>query len=437
MIPAIVIIAICWGIWAVKTFLDCKKSNMPVKFKIKELWNNRFWIGPEKLINIREILALAIIAVRFGYEILSNYYDAPFEFKGYVCISLLMIYTFVIGNFTLKQYIVFGILEVLLFFDPAGYNVAMFCILAVYDVGTAKFAKLFFSVLSVLYGISFILSVSGIISAGNMSAESTRGTSDGWISVRHSFGFCHPNTAGLLLVALVILFFAVRFSKLKWWDWLTGFAALGIVTFVIDSRGAAVFLLVFLLLMFIAKYCPKFYGFKLIKYACPVVPLLCASISVYATYFYDSGNALWSKINSLSTGRIFLMFSAAKQIPITLFGQVTNPSISSEYYIDNFYVNFLMYQGIIPFLTLISCYVFLLYRLCKFKAYPEVAVVISYMIYYCFENRFFATFTNYTFVLFLFAFSVGSKLFILSTAEKDKNLILKTETEKIRKKEHV
>ena len=414
MLPTIAFIAVCWGIWAVKTLLDCKKNNIPLKLRFKDLWNNRFWIGPESLTNVKEILACVLIAIRFGYAVLMNYYDAPPEVQGYVYISFLMIYTFIIGRFNLKQYIVLGAIEVLLLFDPAGYSVVFFCILVAYDFGTEKLIKLFFTVLSVLYSAAIILSVSGVIGTGDMSTEETRGTADGWLSTRHSFGFCHPNTAGLMLTAWVILYFAVRYSKLKWYDWLVGAAALGVVTFVIDSRGAMVFLLAFLLLMFAARYFPKLYDFKLMKFACPAVPVMLTGVSVFATYYYDSGNALWSKINLLSTGRLFLMSSAAKQIPLTLYGHITNPSISSDYYVDNFYAKFLLYQGIIPLLILISCYVFLLYRLYKLKAYPEIAMVISYLVYYCFEDRFFVASTNYSFVLFLFVFSAGSRIFISS-----------------------
>lgn len=428
MLPSVAAVIICWGIWAVITLFRCKKNSVPVKLKIKELWNNRFWIGSERFMNIREILALIVIAVRFGYEILSNFYDAPFNYDGCVCISLLVIYTFLIGRFTLKQYILLGLTDILLFFDPAGYNVAVFCMLVAYDIGTKKIKKLFFAVLSFLYGLSFVLSASGVIGTGNMSTETTRLISDGWLSARHSFGFCHPNTAGLFLVALIILFFAVRFSELKWYDWLAGVAALGVVFFVIDSRASSVFLFLFLVLLLIAKYLPQLYDFKPVKYVFPAVPVATVLLSVFAAYFYNSDNSLWYKINTLSTDRVRLMFSAAKQIPLTLFGQLTNPSISSEYYIDNFYINFLLYQGIIPCLILVSCYVFLLYRLCKLKAYPEVALVVSYMVYYLFENRFFLTFTNFTFVLFLFVFSAGDKLFLsekAATDKKCKTLLLK------------
>lgn len=362
--------------------------------------------------NIREIFALVLFSACFGYVIITKINDAPFECRNFVCTVLLVIYTFIFGNLSLKQYTVFALSEVLITFSDEGYSVAILCILAAYDLGVERIKKLLFAVLSAIYGMSFILSVSGFISTGDMSVEETRLTSDGWLSVRHSFGFCHPNTAGLLLAVWVILLFAVRFSKLKWCDWLAGIAASGIITFIIDSRGAMVLILVFLLLMFIAKYGSKIYDFKPMKFAFPAVPIAVVFLSVFAAYFYNPDNALWSKINSLSTGRIFLMSSAADQIPVTLLGKITNHSISSEYFVDNFYINFLLYQGIIPLLIIVLSYVFLLYRLYKLKAYPEIAMVVSYMFYFLFEQGFFMPFINFSFVLFPFIFSAGSRLFI-------------------------
>ncbi len=410
IIPAVAFAVICWGIWAVKSFLYCKKNGTPVKLKLKELWNNPFWIGPEKLLNVREKLVLAIIAIRFAYETLSFLSDAPFNNKRYICISFLLIYIFVFGRFNLKQYILFGISTVL--FSFGYYNIVLFCVVAVFDIGAEKIIKVLFAALTVIYGFSIILSSVGIISTGDMTTEFTRGTSEGPVSVRHSLGFGHPNYAGLFFALWLILYFAIRYPKIKWWDWIIGVAALGVITFVIDSRSAMILTFIFLVLIFFAKYCPKIYDVKLFKFAFIAVPIICVLLSVFATYRYNPQNAVWDKINSLLTGRIYLMSSAAMKVPLSLFSNAMYSSDKSGSFIDCFYIDFLLYNGIIPLIILTSLYVFLIYRLYKLKAYPEIALVTSYLIYYCVEKRFFQPFVNITFFLFVFIFSSENRCFI-------------------------
>ncbi|MBQ8646714.1 MAG: hypothetical protein IJ484_01065 [Oscillospiraceae bacterium] len=202
--------------------------------------------------------------------------------------------------------------------------------------------------------------------------------------VRYALGFGHPNTAAYFLALLATAWLLLRWKQLRWWDWALGLAALYLITFPIDSRGSMLNLCITLALMLLFRVFPRFLRLRPIAALIPLAPAVCTLASLCGAYLYDPSNGLWSRLNALSSGRLYLFNLAAQSYAITPFGQDLNdPRV---YTLDNAYLKLLFQTGLPALVLFVLGLTLLLRRLVRAEAAPELAVALSGCVYCLFET---------------------------------------------------
>ena len=298
---------------------------------------------------------------------------------------VLLTFTLLPANYAVRERIFLAALEIALYFLGEETNlVLLLLILFAADFGPRKTLKVYTVLLGFFYAVTAVLSALGAIASGSMTVAQTRQTDFAWLSVRHAFGFCHPNAAAILLAVWAVMWLILRYGKLKWWDWVLALGVGIVITVVIDSRGALLFYAAFLVLLVVFKCFPKLLEYKLLHGLAVASPVLCALLSFGCAILYNPQNLLWNKINMLASTRPALFHQAWENGIVSLGGQ-TFESLDVPC-LDNAYLSVFLLKGVPWFAVILLIYMLLTHRLWKKSAVPELALVLALFVYFCVES---------------------------------------------------
>lgn len=192
----------------------------------------------------------------------------------------------------------------------------------------------------------------------------------------NTFGFCHRNVLGANIAILCLVWFCLRFRKMKIWDLLV-WSAIGIGSyFLAYSRSS----LLIIFMIIIGAYLFRWLELHIMKIphlnrlVCAIF-LLLALVSLICTLFYEADSPIWSLIDSIFTKRVRFANQCFEQSGFSLFGQEL-PLVSSiqaqmtdadKLILDNAYMRALLLHGIIPGVLYFLAYMFSLDRACRRK----------------------------------------------------------------------
>jgi hypothetical protein len=216
--------------------------------------------------------------------------------------------------------------------------------------------------------------------------------SDG--TIRHTFGFTHPNTIARHLMTLCISFSYLRFGKNPSPDLLLIIICGYINIVYFDSRSTlvvcmlqAVLLLVF---YFVKNPIQQHFILRIFLF----VAILVCVFSFGFMYFYDSNNDLMAELNNLLSGRLYLANAYYKLSGITLFGDsfadyetiYWGKSGAATFFVDNAYCHTLLRYGIVAFVVYIVLYFCLFWRLVKDARWDALTFALVLMALYAFTE---------------------------------------------------
>lgn len=231
----------------------------------------------------------------------------------------------------------------------------IFCIIGIKNVDIKKFIKCLF--VYRLIGFLAVIILTNLGFLPNREIYLFKNGANTYI-IRESLGFYHPNLLALYFFVLVAMFIYGYFEKIKYYHFLILLIPTIIIYNICYSRTGLVCTLLLIFISMFVKYAKNMSRIILNKFTI-WIPILLAIFMVAFTVFYFD-NPLFSKINSLLSGRLYLSHSYIENYGITLFGvplqnsYIINGEVSI---IDSGFVFLLLNYGIVGFsLALISIY---------------------------------------------------------------------------------
>lgn len=179
--------------------------------------------------------------------------------------------------------------------------------------------------------------------------------------IGHSYGFIHANSLAMFFLAIVIDITILSKRNLK------NSIFLFIIVFLqykITLSRTSLLISLSALVVFLGKpYLTKKYLKESYKYLSIIGIWI---LGILLPYIYNGENALLSKLSDLLSGRLYLGNYYIQHYPLSWFPQVFNRLQYSrfwdyiEYYNDNFYLDFLLKNGVLLSLLLAILILFLL-----------------------------------------------------------------------------
>ncbi|MBE5917752.1 MAG: hypothetical protein E7273_13040 [Pseudobutyrivibrio ruminis] len=205
-------------------------------------------------------------------------------------------------------------------------------------------------------------------------------------TIRQSFGFYHPNSFGLTLMLIGMVFTLLK-ENLK----IHHFAFLIMLCFTIkyftDSRSAFYPLTILTISLFISNYCKKFisslFDIRLTIFSI----ILILSVILIMFYLIITGNGM-DYVDTLINGRLKFGKQALEEYGLSLLGQKITISIEWEaskgakyFVIDSLYYYFPIIVGVIPSLFLLATYIYALKQTIKEKNITLYIILMLFVLY--------------------------------------------------------
>ena len=221
---------------------------------------------------------------------------------------------------------------------------------------------------------------------------------------RYSLGMAYTTFVASHIIYLALAYCYIKFPRLEWFDYI-GIIIVAIITMKLtDTRLDFYEMILLVPVMFITQrgYKGKPLSKIISSFWWMAMPFL-SVFTLVAAYFYDSSNHIYHRLNSLSSGRLSLSYTAFNRYPITPFGRriiehsfggakgsrFANHNLyelSNKYfYIDSSYVRMLLVWGLIVFVLAVIVMSFIALRSTYEHTYILSAIVLLIAVNCMFE----------------------------------------------------
>lgn len=270
-------------------------------------------------------------------------------------------------------------------------------IAAMKGIDTKREIKLLAMVSTIIFLTVFLLSKAGVIYDDIYYFSRV-----GEITVRHSYGFKHPNQMFLRYFIILILFIYIMADNLKLKHIVITMPLSYFMYVATKSRTGMICIVILYLAVFILKYGGK----KINKLMAWGFSYTCIIISVISgiMLFIPKESLLFIFLDRLFTGRIYLMQKYFEKNSATILGS----PLASGIVIDNSYIYMLTHYGIAIILCYIAITAFVSKRCYKQKNYYALFIIGLIHIYAFMENVLVSSTFNITFLF------IGSMLYTKS-----------------------
>lgn len=240
--------------------------------------------------------------------------------------------------------------------------------------------------------VVFLANISGLF----METSFVRGDTG---ELRYSFGFTHPNTFCVYLLAFIVSYYAVK-NKYKIQDFLPIFIAVYISAVYTKSITASLALFAILAYLIVArtglyKVLRSKWMFGLIKTAVPLIVLFIVVI-LYIAYRFDSLIFL-SNLGKTANLRLLYAHQALNEYGVSLMGQeistygssffLLNSNSTQRYFtIDSLYILLLVRDGLFATIVIIGSILQGLTKAVKQKKSYYIYIIIDLVIYSVMES---------------------------------------------------
>lgn len=196
-------------------------------------------------------------------------------------------------------------------------------------------------------------------------------------SIRHSFGFYHPNVFAMYLMIIYFEYIYLR-VKVKKIDYVIGFLVAIFITILSDSRTSCLCIILFILMLMLEKLLKRFFNTKFFKFISRNLFLFLTILSVILVILHIDGSVQFIyKFDAMLSGRIYYQTLFFHKYDIKLFGNFI------EYFnsIDNIYFKVLLNFGSIGTLILSYMYNTIFRKISENKNYILFCIFLIFMLY--------------------------------------------------------
>lgn len=219
---------------------------------------------------------------------------------------------------------------------------------------------------------------------------------------RYSLGLIYTSSLATHYFYLVLAYCYLRFSKLRWTDYLL--IIIGDVIFMMITNTKLDFIatLIVIPVMVIAQR--AFRGHKLSEILASfwwmAVPIT-SSIIIFASYFYDGSNHIMKAVDDLTSGRLGLGHRALTNYDINILGQtivehtyggsnglkLANQldGVSHYFFIDSSYIRMFLLWGLLVFILIIVYMTYIAMRSIFRRTFVLAAIILIASLNFMFE----------------------------------------------------
>ena len=219
---------------------------------------------------------------------------------------------------------------------------------------------------------------------------------------RYSLGLIYTSSLATHYFYLVLAYCYLRFSKLRWTDYLL--IIIGDIIFMMITNTKLDFIatLIVIPVMVIAQR--AFRGHKLSEILASfwwmAVPLT-SSIIIFASYFYDDSNHIMKAVDDLTSGRLGLGHRALTNYDIHILGQtivehtyggsnglkLANQldGVSHYFFIDSSYIRMFLLWGLLVFILIIVYMTYIAMRSIFRRTFVLAAIILIASLNFMFE----------------------------------------------------
>ena len=219
---------------------------------------------------------------------------------------------------------------------------------------------------------------------------------------RYSLGLIYTSSLATHYFYLVLAYCYLRFSKLRWTDYLL--IIIGDVIFMMITNTKLDFIatLIVIPVMVIAQR--AFRGHKLSEILASfwwmAVPIT-SSIIIFASYFYDDSNHIMKAVDDLTSGRLGLGHRALTNYDIHILGQtivehtyggsnglkLANQlnGVSHYFFIDSSYIRMFLLWGLLAFILIIVYMTYIAMRSIFRRTFVLAAIILIASLNFMFE----------------------------------------------------
>lgn len=238
----------------------------------------------------------------------------------YATLVLLALNFFVGSVYTKKEVVIYVLFLLIVFLIEYNWNDKNFLVYMAFIMGFKGIQYNF----SKLVSIDFVVKLSCLVGTVVLCLV---GCLDDYIAVfgngtiKHAFGFYHPNTLGLMLFSILLEWLYLRYKKLHVWEWLLiGGCILGVNEIVASRSSVYTFTLIYFLFI-IARVRPKFFQKRFVKVLFTLSLPIIAVLSYFMVYLYANSNAFAVEVNLIMTNRLKYAVRFINEYGFSLFGK--------------------------------------------------------------------------------------------------------------------
>jgi len=246
-------------------------------------------------------------------------------------------------------------------------------LVAAYDVSFRKIMKVYLVTTTLFFIITILAVKMGLI------IDLIFPGSGGGEHQRESFGFSYPTYVSAHLLGMMLSFYYLYHSVLKWWTYIAGIGATAILFYFSRTRTGCICLLFLnagclilcLFEMNRKKLCDNYHEKKASHFECFFMPIT-AIITYLVSVMYDETNPTYAQLNLWLSNRLSLTRAGLINYGISLFGNpvkligfggsLKSLSVKGYNFVDSFYINSAIKLGIIFVLLVLILHVIACYK---------------------------------------------------------------------------
>lgn len=206
----------------------------------------------------------------------------------------------------------------------------------------------------------------------------------------NTYGFCHRNVLGANIAVLCLVWFYLRFRKLKIMDavlWI----AIAVATYKLAvSRTSFIIILVIIFAAFSVRlWEQKLMTMMKLRTAVMLGFGALLLISIIGTLFFSQDSMMWRVIDSIFTKRFRYAHYCLQQYGLSLFGKniafissiESQNSGTEKLILDNAYMRAILYYGLIPGILFLGTYLKALSFSIRKKDFPLLTGLAVFAVY--------------------------------------------------------
>lgn len=277
-----------------------------------------------------------------------------------------------------------------------------FLILGARDIKLEKILKWFLSIVILCTVIVILLSLFHVIPTLSVGRSNSS-------TLRLSLGHIYPTNLAAKCFYIALTYVSLKKFRLSISEFISLIAVTLIVYFITDTKLDTLLLIFLIISTFLRKWIFNIFS-KLNYVYLSMVSIIFIFINILLAYFFNEGNIIFNKLNSILSGRLFYGHKGFTDFNVTLLGQVVpqngfgglrRVSFKDYFFIDVSYVRLILMDGLFIFFISLLFFTALIKKFSKQQAYSLLLAMLFVFLSSAIDQHLWEYAYNIIFISFL------------------------------------